>query len=215
MPSSAGMPKLPRQETKLSATPARSGGVISGTHDRADHAQRLRPAGERRLEKLVRQRAQSGAQREEHERRVLDAQHQDDSSRRVQRIAAAERRRDAQHLEQRARRSEHLQPRERHDLRRQHQRHHEAEDERVAAADVGQRHRAARRRPRARRRAPSRRKQSRGCAPSPSTSRCSTARGARLRRTNSPPGITPSSTSRASGSTERRATTPINPHRSA
>ena len=105
-----------------------------------DHAQRLRPAGERRLEQLLRQRAQTGAQREKHERRVLDAQHQDDPSGRVQRIAAAQRRRDAQQLEQRARRSEHLQPRKRHDLRRQHQRHHEAEDERVAAADVGERH---------------------------------------------------------------------------
>ena len=98
------------------------------------------PPASARLEKLVRQRAQSGAQREEHERRVLDAQHQDYSSRRVQRIAAAERRGDAQHLEQRTRRPGHLQPRERHDLRRQHQRHHEAEDERVAAADVGKRH---------------------------------------------------------------------------
>ena len=47
---SAGMPKLPRQETKQSATPARSGGVISGRTMVRSTRQRPRAAGERRLD---------------------------------------------------------------------------------------------------------------------------------------------------------------------
>ena len=89
------MPKLPRQETKHERDAREERRRHQRQHDGADHAQRLRAAGERRLDQLLRQRAQPGAQREEHERRVLDAQHQDDAAGRVQRIAAAERRRDA------------------------------------------------------------------------------------------------------------------------
>ncbi len=139
MPSSAGMPKLPRHDTKQSATPARIGGVISGSTIVRITLKRARAAGEARLDQLLRQRPKSRAKRQEDERRILDAQHQDDASGRIQRIAAAQRRRGAEHFQERARGSEQLQPRERHHLRREQQRHHETEDERVAMAEIGQR----------------------------------------------------------------------------
>ena len=210
------MPKLPRHETKLSATPASSGGVISGsTIVRITRSGFAPPASAASSSSCgnVRSPARSvrntsGAYWTPSTRMIPPGEY---SGLRLPSAGAM-----PEHLEQRARRPEHLQPRERHDLRRQHQRHHEAEDERVAAADIGERHESARRRRRARRRAPCRRTPSRGCAPSPSTSRCSTARGATASPDSAPPGIDAfeQRAARAAAPTGR-ATTPISPHSSA
>ena len=85
------MPKLPRQDTKHSAMPATSGGVISGSTIVRRISSGLRAGGESGLDQLLRQRAQARAQREEHERRVLDAEQRHDAFRRIERIAAAHR----------------------------------------------------------------------------------------------------------------------------
>ena len=206
------MPKLPRQETKHSATPARSGGAISGS---TMCATRERPGagGARRLDQFLRQSAQSRAHGQEHERRVLHAEHQHDAVRRVKRIALPDRRRDAQHLQQRARRPEELQPGQRHDLRREHQRQHEAEHERVAPADIGQGH--SERDDRAERdgdRGPAKRGHETMPRRRPGRRIGKTREGVRRQ---APCGATASSSSRASGSTERTSTTATSPHSSA
>ena len=56
------MPKLPRHDTKQSAMPATSGGVISGSTIVRSDRERPRAAGKARFDQLLRQRAQSGAQ---------------------------------------------------------------------------------------------------------------------------------------------------------
>ena len=200
------MPKLPRQETKTSATPAMSGGRHQRQDDGAQHDQPAGAGGERRLDQLARQGAQPGAQGEEHERRILDAEQQDDALARIERVARAERRRDPEGAEDRARRSDELQPGERRHLRRDHQRQHEAEDE--ARCARGCRSSATR---------------SATSVPSASASSGSAERrleavagrdpGGRARedarpgrRRKRPPGAKPSKASRASGSSERTAT---------
>ena len=114
-----------------------NGGNHQRQHDRANDAPWLGACRLRGLDQVARQRAQTRTHGQKDDRRLLEAQQQDDALRTVERMRRPRRWRETQRSEQSAVRSEQIDPRQRRDLWRDHQRQHEAENQRLLAAQIG------------------------------------------------------------------------------